>query len=126
MAELPAGARDVKRAALREEVHAAAIEWRLDAEGCADGLARGAGEPDRPHGQVERRGGDPGVLGDHHGELVERRHLPAGEDVRAAGGSRHLATQAEALDEVVDVRPVIEDLSVAENDELPARDAPEK
>ena len=54
-AELGARARDVERAALREEVDAPAIERRLDAERRADRFAQRSGDPERPHRQVQPR-----------------------------------------------------------------------
>ena len=54
VADLGARAADVERAALGEEVHSAPVYRRLDAERHAHGLARGAGQPERPHGQLQR------------------------------------------------------------------------
>src|SRR3990167_3155538 len=48
--------RDVERAALREEVDAAAVEGRLDAQRYANAFAHGSRGPERPHGQMTRRG----------------------------------------------------------------------
>ena len=77
-------------------------------------------------GRCSDGGANAGLARDQRGQLVQRRHLGAGEDVGAARGARHLAAQAEALDEVVDVRQVVEDPAVAENDESSSRDAAEQ
>src|SRR6185369_8231560 len=55
VAELLTRARDIEGAALREEVDAAAVERRLETERGAGGFAGGAGEPERPHREVQRR-----------------------------------------------------------------------
>ena len=59
-------------------------------------------------------------------EFVERRHLAARQDVGAARRRRRFAAQPEPLDEVVDVREVVEDLAGPERHEPPPRDAPEQ
>ena len=109
VAELGAGAADVEGPALGEEIDAAAVERRLDAERRADRLADRPGDPERPHRQVQPRRRHVRLVGDERHQLVQRRHLAAGEDVGAAGRGRHLAAQPEPLDQVVDVGQVIVD-----------------
>src|SRR3954463_14910255 len=59
-----ARARDVERAALREEVDAPPEDWRLEAERRARQLARRAGDPERPDRQVPRGRRHAGDAGD--------------------------------------------------------------
>src|SRR5436190_17706672 len=47
--------RDIERAALGEEIDAAAKNRRLDPQRHAQGLAQGAGYPERPDRQMARR-----------------------------------------------------------------------
>ena len=118
----PARPRDVERAALREEVDTPAIDRRLETKRRAHRLAGRARQPERPDRQVHASARHLRFLRDRAHQLVQRRHLPAREDVGPAGGGRHFAAQPEALDEIVDVRQVIEDPAVAEDDEpAPAR-----
>src|SRR5436309_9499780 len=79
--DLGARARDVERAALREEVHATAEDGRLDPQRDADGLAGGAGDPDRPDRQVTRGCRYACPFRHQPYERVERGHLPARQDV---------------------------------------------
>src|SRR6185369_10361701 len=44
--------RDVERAALGEEVHPPAVDWRLDAQRHAHRLDERAGNPERPYRQM--------------------------------------------------------------------------
>ena len=117
VADLRARARDVERAALREEVDAAAVERRLDAERHADRFADRAGHPDRPDRQVQPRRGHAGAFRHQRDELVQRRHFPAGEDVGAVGRRRVLAAQPEAFDQIVDVGEMVVDFAAAERDQ---------
>src|SRR3954453_23117373 len=73
-------ARDVERAALREEVDAPPEDWRLDAERRARQLARRAGDPERPDRQVPLRRRHAADAGNQRDQRVQRRDLPAGED----------------------------------------------
>jgi hypothetical protein len=106
---------DVERAALREEVHAAAVERRFDAERHADRLARRAREPEGPDRQVNRRRANAGHLGNQRHDLVERGDLAAREDVRAAGGSRRLTAQPEPVNQIVNVGEMVVDLPVSQD-----------
>src|SRR4051794_4423893 len=56
------------------------------------------------------------------GELVQCRHLAAGQYVSSSRGSRHFPAQPEPLDEIVDVGEVIKDVAAAEDHEPPSRD----
>ncbi len=59
-------------------------------------------------------------------ELVECRDFASRENVRPVGRGRHFPAQPESLDEVVDVRQMIEDVSGPEHDKTPPRHAPEE
>jgi len=75
---------------------------------------------------MQPRGGDASSLRNQIDQLIERRHFTAGEDVGATGRGRRLATQPEALDQIVDVRQVIVNASGAKHDEPPPRHATEQ
>src|SRR5579872_3541843 len=79
--DLRSRAVDIESAALGEEVDAPPVERRLEAERCTQRLADGAGDPDRPDGQMPRRRFDPGYLRNQRHQRVQRRHLAAGQDV---------------------------------------------
>ena len=91
--------------------------------GAADRLARGAGDPERPHRQPQLSAAAPGFLRDQPDQFVERRDFTTGKDVGAAADARHLAAEPKPFDQVIDVGQVIEDPAVAEDDEATARDA---
>ena len=125
-AQFRARTADVERAALGEEVHPAPIDRRLEPERRAHRLARRARDPERPHRQVHVQRPHARFARDDRHQLVERRHLAPCEDVGSARGGRHGAGQAEAFDQIVDVRQMVEDLAVAEDDESPAGHAAEQ
>jgi hypothetical protein len=119
-------AADVEGAALGEEINPPPIERGLDRERRADDFAERARGPERPDRQVQPRRRHVCLRRDQFGQLVQRRHLAAGEDVGAAGCGGNGAAQTEALDQVVDIGQVIEDAAVAEDDEAAAGDAAEE
>ena len=69
---------------------------------------------------------DARFLCDDRHQFVQRRHLAPREDVGAPGGGRHGAGQPKALDQIVDVRHMVEVLAVAEDHESPAGDSAEQ
>ena len=126
VADLGARAADIECAALGEEVHASSINRRLDPKRHAHGFACRAGDPERPHGQLQRRRGDARFSRNQCHQLVEGRDLSARQDVRPVCGSRHFAAQPEAFDEVIDVRQMIKDVPRAQHHKSPPRNAPEQ
>ena len=74
-------------------------------------------------GRCRRGGGTPATSAISADQLVQRRHLAAGEDVGAAGRGRMLAAQPEALDEIVDVGEMVVDLAAPEHRKPAARHA---
>ena len=109
--------RGVEGAALGVEVHAAAIERRLDAERDADAFAQQPCRPERPHRQMQPRRLHLQLVGNAGHQFVERRVTRSGEHIGPARRCRHFATQPKALDEIVDVGEVIEHLTGAEHRE---------
>ena len=106
--ELGSRTRRVERPALRVEVHATSIEWRLDSQRHANGLAQQAGSPERPRRPVPSWRFDL-ELGRHElDQLVERGIARARQDVGATRYTRDLTAQAKPFDEIVDVRQVVE------------------
>src|SRR5580765_5089232 len=96
-------ARDVERAALGEEIDAAAKDWRLDPQWHAQGLAQCAGHPERPDRQVTRRHRDSCSFRNQPDQRIQRGDFPARQDIRAIRGGGVLAQQPEAVHEIVDV-----------------------
>ncbi len=74
-------------------------------------------------GRCQAIGCTPACCRNPRDELVERRDLAAGKNIRPARRGRHFAAQPEALDQIVDVRQVIVDAAGAEDHESATRDA---
>ena len=81
----------------------------------ADGLAGGAREPERPHGQMPALRPHAGHVGNDGRHLVQRGHFMAGQDVGAIGRRRVFAAESKALDEIVDVGEMVVDFPAAQH-----------
>src|SRR4029453_2744631 len=78
--------------------------------------------PERPHGQMHARWRHVRFLRDESRQLVQGCHLSTRQDVGSPCGSGGRAAQAKALHQIVDVREVIKDTAISENDEPAAAD----
>src|SRR5258706_291009 len=107
-------ARDVERAALREEIDAAAKNRRLDSQRRTHRLADRPGDPERPDRQMACGHGDPCAFRHQSNERVQRGDFPARQNIGAIRGGGMLAKEAKAFHQIVDVSQMVIDFAAAE------------
>src|SRR5262245_53524966 len=113
--ELVPGAADVEGAALRVEVDAPPVERRLNPERYADGFAKRCGGPNGPDREMNARRLNARHVRHQLHQLIQRRHFPAGKDVRAVGCARNFAAESKPLDEIVNVGEMVVDLAASQH-----------
>src|SRR5579864_5612101 len=117
---------DIERPTFRKEVYTASVERRRQAERGAHGFAGRPRQPDRPDGEPQPARRHLRNLGRELDDLAKQRDFRAGDDIGPAGRRRHSRAQPQSLADVVDMREVVGDQAVPEQDESTLGDLAEE
>lgn len=108
---------DRERPVVDKEARPPSMQWRFDPKRPAQRLANHSGPSGRPVRQVLLRRWDSEGRRNCFDQFIQGEPALAGQDVGSPDGSRMLATQQDALDQVVDVNQMVEGFARAEHAE---------